>query len=273
VQNREKRPAACRISVVTAGHPETADRLITLTSGLRLLVAPDDGLASAMADEAYESAELLCARHMVSTADVVIDAGAHAGWYALPLAVAVGSAGRVYAFEPLAASAARLRRAATLNRLESTLLVHEQALADVSAPGRLRVCRAPSAAPAAALDRQADDAPVGSDHVRVRVDVVALDTLAVQGRISLIKLDVEGAEWLALRGAAARLQRDRPALLCEVDYAQLRRVSGVTPDVLFAWLRDRGYTPHGIAFDGTPGPALEHPPTEPVSSVLFLPTP
>ena len=51
-----------------------------------------------------------------------------------------------------------------------------------------------------------------SDDGTVRIAAVALDDVLPTQRVDFIKLDVEGAEIQALRGAAQLIQRSRPVL-------------------------------------------------------------
>ena len=58
----------------------------------------------------------------------------------------------------------------------------------------------------------------------VDVDVATLDDVAsdVLERVSLVKLDVEGAELRALRGATELLHRARPDFIVELEPGALR---------------------------------------------------
>jgi hypothetical protein len=103
------------------------------------------------------------------------------------------------------------------------------------------------------------------------IRLVALDDLRLDRRIALIKLDVEGAELLAIRGALHLIRRDRPAILCELGDEESRRVSGSSSDQVIETLRQVGYAPRAILPDGSAGRRLEAPPSARVSTVLCLP--
>lgn len=71
------------------------------------------------------------------------------------------------------------------------------------------------------------------------VPAMTIDGLGLES-CGFIKLDLEGAELLALRGAEQTVERFRPVLLIEFDRSTLRRY-GHRPGDLIAWLQARGY--------------------------------
>ena len=68
----------------------------------------------------------------------------------------------------------------------------------------------------------------------VTVQLITLDSLDLHG-VTFIKIDVEGHEVPALRGAEQTIKRERPRLLIEVEqHRQAEGVAGVT-DLLASW--------------------------------------
>lgn len=133
-----------------------------------------------------------------------VDAGANIGIYSVLASRLVGAHGRVVAIEMIPGTARILRRHLHGNGCGNALVV-EKALADragliVSAqvpPGRYG-----QASIAATRDR------AGAD--RVDVETTTIDEVCRDlGTIDLLKMDLEGAETLALRGAADTLPRVR----------------------------------------------------------------
>lgn len=221
-----------------------------------------------MSRDAFECAELACALRQVTPGDAVIDGGAHLGFYAMHLAQRVGPAGKVHAFEPHPETRALLIDAAGANGLLGHLSVSSAALGERSGPGVLRTPRRRSAHGYATLARR--EAPVSRAERLIPIEVVALDELDIPTRVALIKLDVEGAELLAIQGALRLIRRDRPAILCELADADLARVSGSSSLDVNNTLAAVGYRAHAIRPDGATGPRLAAPPTARVSTVLFL---
>jgi FkbM family methyltransferase len=74
--------------------------------------------------------------------------------------------------------------------------------------------------------------------------VVTLDSFCQEqgiGRVDFIRMDIEGAELKALKGAQRILDRDRPHVLLEVHPAMLRARFGGSAEEVMSLFRRRGY--------------------------------
>jgi FkbM family methyltransferase len=157
--------------------------------------------------------------------DVVIDGGANIGLFTLLAAARVRRHGRVIACEPSPTTMRLLRANVDSNGFDWVEL-REVALA--SAPGRLRLR---TFTPGSGFSSFApEDTMNGAE---VDVDVATLDDVAsdVLERVSLVKLDVEGAELRALRGATELLHRARPDFIVELEPEHLARQGGSIGEV------------------------------------------
>src|SRR4029079_2444770 len=103
-------------------------------------------------------------------------------------------------------------------------------------------------------------APLTGNQTR-SVPVVALDDVGLSRPVRLIKMDVEGAEPLVVRGAARLLAEDRPVILSEIHPTQLDRAAGTGPDAFLAEMRQIGYAAH-LLEDGAVGARLEQAPSD-----------
>jgi FkbM family methyltransferase len=144
---------------------------------------------------------------------VFFDVGANVGFLTLIGAKLVGDRGVVYAFEPVPANTAALRRNVRLNGFANVILI-EKAIS--SAPGREKLILAVDSGGAAlaVADRPPDEAGA------MDVEVTSIDALIQDGQArppAVVKVDVEGAEIQVLQGMAATLDRCRPAVLYELD--------------------------------------------------------
>jgi FkbM family methyltransferase len=136
---------------------------------------------------------------LIQRGAVVYDIGANVGYYTLLASVLVRAEGRVLAFEPLPRNLAYLRRHIEMNRLLNVSVI-PMALGD---------------RPGVASFREASDPSMGSlaEDGSLTVQVGSLDDLAGRALIpdpTIIKMDIEGGELAALKGAQALLTRCRP---------------------------------------------------------------
>lgn len=179
----------------------------------------------------YEPVHTRLAGSLVDPGSTVLDVGAHTGYYTMLFATLAGASGKVIAFEPDPTNCKFLRRHVAINRLSNVSVV-QAAVSDQA--GRSNF----------ALGTGSGTGRLGATG-SLNVRTVDLDGYcADEGvRPSLIKMDVEGAELLALAGARGLLERSRPtlilsthgsavhlecmALLRDLDY-RLRPITGDT---------------------------------------------
>lgn len=170
---------------------------------------------------------------------VVFDVGANVGWWTVPLArhLAPGG-GRVIAFEPVPANRARLDWAVQANAVQGSVQIVPVALGDK--PGELGMWlkseETGAGSGTAAL-------VTGSGPTHLRVPVVTLDQWAAeQGvvRCDLMKLDIEGAELMMLRGAEQFVAATRPLIFGEFEAYWLSTFDSTFLDVA-AWATRMNY--------------------------------
>lgn len=178
---------------------------------------------------------------VLTEGDVFVDVGANAGYFAVPIAKIVGSAGRVHAFEPAADVAEQLRRAARVQGVEQWMTVHEFALGSGDGSTHLR------ADPEHPEDSTKRSLFMWNGPTVAEVAVRSFDGLVTSGAVDLsiglhaIKIDVEGAEMHVLEGMRRTLERKRPRMIVvETIETHLRR-AGSTVAVIHAFMRDLGY--------------------------------
>lgn len=133
-------------------------------------------------------------RERIRPGMTVFDVGANVGFFTLLASKLASDSGGVYAFEPLPRNLDFLERHINLNKLAN---VHVESLAIAAASGEAHFRVAPHASMGGLAE--------GGD---LRVVTASLDELIASGRAmrpDFIKMDIEGAESDALRGAAALL--------------------------------------------------------------------
>jgi FkbM family methyltransferase len=131
---------------------------------------------------------------------VFYDIGANVGFYTLLASKLVGG-GRVFAFEPAPRNRVYLQRHLHLNRA-SNVEIMDFAVSDTNGQSTFATERTGYAGHL-------------SDDGDIRVSTVTLDSIVESGKTPVpdyIKMDIEGGELLALRGAAGIFQRYKPVL-------------------------------------------------------------
>lgn len=173
--------------------------------GMKLRCYPDSHSASAAIyfSEWPDFREMQFIRRYLRNGDGFVDVGANVGVYSLLAASRVGAEGVVHAFEPMQRAFDRLTENIAINGLRQ-VHPHRMALSDVT--GMVR------------LTEPGDDALVGIAAAGMEggdehVCCSTLDAVLGDAPISMIKLDVEGAEPLVLRGARNHLRAGNPPVM------------------------------------------------------------
>ena len=132
-------------------------------------------------------------RDILRTGDVVIDVGANIGSTALACAVAVGPKGSVLAVEPHPRIYGYLKANIARNAAHQIETL-QCAISD-------------EAGEAVFTDRRSDDQNAISSRGCIMVPRLRLDDISPRGKISLLKVDVEGHEYFVFKGGEDTLKR------------------------------------------------------------------
>jgi FkbM family methyltransferase len=133
-------------------------------------------------------------RSVLKPGDVAIDGGANLGYLSLVAWQCVGETGRVYAFEAQPKMAERLRENVLLNAAHSIEVVPKALWSEAGSAILFEFDEASHDLPS--LGRRPDK-QVGRE---ISVETVRIDDV-VAGPVRLCKLDIEGAEWSAMKGS------------------------------------------------------------------------
>jgi FkbM family methyltransferase len=176
--------------------------------------------------------ELSRLEEWVRPGDCVFDIGANIGFYTARLSHLVGPHGHVFAFEPAPETFHLLAYNARLFSFPNVTLLNA-AVSDTSGFAGLAVPTGEDGLPDFYGAHLVDSA-AGRSVFRLPVDA-----LSVTGRVSFVKIDVEGHELSALRGMEHLLAEQSPVIVLE----------GIREDVR-EFLRSFGYVGHHR--DGSP---------------------
>lgn len=204
-------------------------------------------------------------RALCAPGDRVVDAGANAGYFTVLMGALVGDAGRVLSMEPADEPRRWCEQNAALNGHGQTTVMP---LALWSEPTTVQVRAVPWATTAAHVVTD-PTTPLDEGEVAVDVPCTSLDALQQDGafddgRVSLVKLVVQGSEPQALRGMREVVARHRPAIICHVNAGCLAAL-GQGPRDIAREVDALGYRilmlpkDHQRAWGATLPPAADHP--------------
>ncbi|MCZ4330203.1 FkbM family methyltransferase [Castellaniella denitrificans] len=166
----------------------------------------------------------------------VLVGGAYFGDHAILLGrQLVGSCRQVHCFEPNAAQAEMLQKNVALNQL-SNLVINRTGIWDATNQ-LLKLDGFDSFANAVLVDGGEDSFPT-----------TTIDDYCQQAgrQLGLLMLDIEGAEYRALKGALNMLKRDRPAVVFELHREYVDWTSGLLHTPICELLTSLGYTLYAI---------------------------
>lgn len=160
----------------------------------------------------FEAQTFRYLRATVKEGDAILEVGANVGVFTVILARWVGSTGHVYAFEPTPKARTELRHHLRMNKVEERVTVISDAVSD--SPGR---------SPFYVVGTSGENT-LSQKHSRIPsadcidVQVTTIDRFCRERGIapSLIKIDIEGYEFHALRGAQEVIRRHSPRILVEL---------------------------------------------------------
>lgn len=155
---------------------------------------------------------------LILTGDTVIDGGAHAGLHTIPMARLVGGSGKVIAVEALERFAHNILHNNLLSEnLRDAVSIFNVALGKEE--GRLKFTDF-TAAPGYSGLKPRTDVPDDIRHSQVEIEVQVRTIDQIVDEVSacpvrFVKLDLEGAEFDAIRGAYKTISTNRPAIVFE----------------------------------------------------------
>lgn len=204
--------------------------------------------------ENYEP-ELVYLQNLLAPGSTFIDVGANLGIYTLVASRLVGNSGRVIAFEPSMQSFPLLQKNAALNDL-TNICALPAALSEKA--GTVRLYQAPCCPSGNSLAHH-PSFPESFEYVVTETLDDVLRRIPAR-RVDVIKMDVQGAEELVLRGARRVVASTNPVIIFEFwpDGASLLGLSPYGAWNLLAGLGYRFFTVCSASIASR----IESPPTD-----------
>lgn len=172
-----------------------------IVDGSRLILDKDDSMRLSILG-VYEPTTVKHFLKTIKRGDIVLDIGAHIGYYTVMAARRVGKKGRVYAFEPNLDNCALLTKNLKINGYKNAILV-SKAVANITKKTKLFLSRT-STGMHSLID-------IDNDSESILVETISLDDFfgLHPPPISVIKMDIEGGEYSALEGMSRILKKSK----------------------------------------------------------------
>ena len=187
----------------------------------------------------YERENFSFLKDHVKVGDTVLDVGAHIGLFSVISSRLCGNSGKVLSFEPARETFALLQQTIRINDLSNLIIPRQAAVSDRS--GKITFYVSPIRGDNSnSLVSYKDD----RELIPVEVDMVSIDDLVAADHAlkpSFIKIDVEGAELDALRGASYTMRTCKPAMILAIHPEPIRE-KGDSVEAIFHFIREHRYT-------------------------------
>ena len=226
---------------------------VTSVRGFDILVPDFDGAVGAAIAASSDYEPHLSSRfeRCVEPGATVVDIGCNIGWFSMLSCALVGETGAVHSFDVSPANVASTARSAAANGF-ANIELYPFALGSESKLLRYEVSRGTNGIVRPYHPSETDDGNVLRQLVRsVRID----DVLGELGRVDVVKLDVEGAEYDVVMGATDLLTRHRPIIFTEYSPELIDAVSGASGPAYLQWFVDNGWTINIIDQRGDTSPS------------------
>jgi FkbM family methyltransferase len=159
-------------------------------------------------------------RFNVEDGDIIIDAGAHIGFYSLYQGLKMKS-GRIFAFEPNYDTFCRLKKNIALNNLKNIVKPENAAVAGSNGVVNLRISRGSSEG-----NTIMKNGTVAEYEQTAAVPAITLDEIARRNhlkKIDIIKIDTEGAEVEILKGGVGLALGMAQKIVVETHSSELKQ--------------------------------------------------
>ncbi len=208
--------------------------------GRKMFTQNNDGLALSIF-KIYEPNQTEIVKKYVHKGDIVIDIGAHVGYYTLLMAQLVGENGKVYSFEPDPVNFQLLKKSVEINGFENVVLI-QKAVSNITDKVKLFLGDDDSAI------NRIYDAKLGDTKESIDVESITIDEYFKENDelINFIKIDSEGSEVKIVNGMKQFLSRNKELVMMTEFFPFLIKKSGDEPNQYLKSLEKSGFSLYNI---------------------------
>ena len=183
----------------------------------------------------WEPEETEILKKIIKNGMNLVDIGSNIGYYTLLFSKWTGDKGIVFSFEPESENFELLKKNIHINQAKN-VRVFQRAVSDQNESKLLFLAQENKG------DHKIIDLKENNDTEKVMVECVTLDSSEVSNyRIDLIKMDIQGAEMLALNGMTKTLEKNPEIILLTEMWPYGIEKSGYSPLEFFDKLKELGF--------------------------------
>lgn len=188
----------------------------------------------------YEQLETDVIKKEIKKGDVVLDIGAHIGYYTLIFARLVGTEGRVFAFEPDPKNFSILKKNIEINGYQNVTLI-QCAVSDTTGKIKLYLSNDTKLNTVYKLDES---------KKCIEVETIKIDDFLkdYHREINFIKIDIEGSETAAFRGMSLLLQKNKDIKIATEFNPILLKKFGTNPESFLDMLSRNNFILYDINY-------------------------
>ena len=179
-------------------------------------------------------------KNEIKKGDVVIDIGAHIGYYTVLFAKLVGPEGKVFAFEASPTNFEILKKNISVNGYKNVIL-NNKAVSDKN--GKLTLYITGRTSTENFLFKPENFTNSSKIKQTVEIDSITLDDYFqdFDGEINFLKMDISGAEPRVMKGMSSILNKNNSLKIQQEWWPNAIRTHGFEPDSHLKLLTEMGY--------------------------------
>ncbi|MFH1292185.1 MAG: FkbM family methyltransferase [bacterium] len=217
--------------LLTVIMPET----VKINDSIVALNKRDPVVSGALMLGVYETFEALQIQKKLKPGMVAIDIGANIGYYTAMAAKSVGHSGKVFAFEPDPENFSFLKKTVALNQFQN-VECNRIGISNSEGRGQLYL------SPENMGDHRIYTSPAGRQSIEI--EMMSIDFFMKKNglqRVDLIKMDIQGAEGLAIQGMR-KVIADNPHIKMFTEFwPQGIERTGLSPSSILRTIEEMGF--------------------------------
>lgn len=203
-----------------------------LINGKKLFLDENDSLFLSLFS--HETMQVSLSKKEIKKGNVVLDIGAHIGYYTIIFSELVGPEGKVYAFEPHPKNFQLLKKTVETNNL-TNVEIFQNIVSDKNQSVDFYLSKLDSIGNRMFVSDDAD--------TKIKIDSITIDEFLKNrnGKIDFIKMDIQGAEVLAIDGMKNTLRNNPHLKIIQEWWPTAIQKHGKEPDSHLNFLEKLGF--------------------------------